>query len=1190
MSIPLRQSTASQEIPLGYFLDNTDGDSEVTGLSIANTDIKIWKHGATTLANKNSGGATHISNGIYYAVLDATDTNTLGGLVVFVHKTGALPVRVECKVYPAAVYDSMILGTDYLQTDVIQIEGSDATAQVQSSAAAALTAYDPPTKAELDSGLAALNDIDAATVNAQVDAALADYDGPTKAELDAAQAAVQADIAALNDIDAATVNAQVDTALADYDGPTKAELDAAQAAVQADIAAISIPTVGEIADQVWDEPIAGHSGVAGSTAEALAAAGAAGDPWSTTLPGAYGAGTAGNIVGNLNDIDAATVNAQVDAALADYDGPTKAELDAAQAAVQADIAALNDIDAATVNAQVDAALTDYDGPTKAELDAGFAALNDIDAATVNAQVDTALADYDGPTKAELDAAQAAVQADIAALNDIDAATVNAQVDIALADYDGPTKAELDAAQAAVQADIAAVPTAAENADQVWDEPIAGHSGVAGSTAETLAAAGAAGDPWSTALPGSYGAGTAGNIVGNLNDIDAATVNAQVDAALADYDAPTKAELDAGLAGLNDIDAATVNAQVDAALADYNGPTYAEMAAAFAALNDLSAGEVWEELIASHSGVSGSVAEALANASSAGDPWSTTLPGSYGTGTAGKIIGDIAITVWEESLAAHSGVSGSMAEALNAAGAAGDPWITALPGSYTGSQAGKVIADVLSTVLAMDADNVPGLIAALNDIDAATVNAQVDTALADYDGPTKAELDAAQAAVQADIAALNDIDAATVNAQVDAALADYDAPTKAEMDSGFAALNNIDAATVNAQVDAALADYDGPTKAELDAAQAAIQADIAAVPTAAENADQVWDEPIAGHSGVSGSTAEALAAAGASGDPWVTSLPGAYGAGTAGNIIGNLNDIDAATVNAQVDAALADYDGPTKAELDAAQASIEADIAAISIPTVGEIADGVWEEPILDHNSVADSGADMLNSILTLLGYVDPPTPAEIWAYATRELTAGTRDAEIDALTSAIAALNDIDASGVETAVGNALFAYNAVDDSSLASALAGLNDPTVAEIVSGVWDALLASYQDVGSMGEAMSDAAAGSGGTTPEDVWSYATRELTAGPKDSEIDAINVAVSSGGVAISSSTMQSIAAELLKYNVANVEDSASANSLAALILASFFGSISGTTMTVYKTNGTTVFATTDVTTDPNAEPIVSVGI
>lgn len=103
--IILKQSTASQEVPLGYFVDSTDGNTEETALTIANTDIKIWKTGATTLANKNSGGATHISNGIYYAILDATDTDTLGPLVIFVHMTGALTVRLECLVVTAAAYD-----------------------------------------------------------------------------------------------------------------------------------------------------------------------------------------------------------------------------------------------------------------------------------------------------------------------------------------------------------------------------------------------------------------------------------------------------------------------------------------------------------------------------------------------------------------------------------------------------------------------------------------------------------------------------------------------------------------------------------------------------------------------------------------------------------------------------------------------------------------------------------------------------------------------------------------------------------------------------------------------------------------------------------------------------------------------------------------------------------------------------
>jgi hypothetical protein len=106
------------------FVDSTDGNTEETGLTIANTDIKLWKMGATSLANKNSGGGTHMANGVYSAVLDATDTNTLGALVIFVHVSGALPVKVECEVLAAVIYDAWIAGTDLFDVSVTQLAGS----------------------------------------------------------------------------------------------------------------------------------------------------------------------------------------------------------------------------------------------------------------------------------------------------------------------------------------------------------------------------------------------------------------------------------------------------------------------------------------------------------------------------------------------------------------------------------------------------------------------------------------------------------------------------------------------------------------------------------------------------------------------------------------------------------------------------------------------------------------------------------------------------------------------------------------------------------------------------------------------------------------------------------------------------------------------------------------------------------
>jgi len=70
-------------------------------------------------------------------------------------------------------------------------------------------------------------------------------------------------------------------------------------------------------------------------------------------------------------------------------------------------------------------------------------------------------------------------------------------------------------------DGASAPSAADVADAVWDEALAGHAG-AGSTGAALTAAGSAGDPWATALPGSYGAGTAGLLLGT-------TIPAAIDA-------------------------------------------------------------------------------------------------------------------------------------------------------------------------------------------------------------------------------------------------------------------------------------------------------------------------------------------------------------------------------------------------------------------------------------------------------------------------------------------------------------------------------------------------------------------------------------------------------------------------------------------------------------------------------------
>jgi uncharacterized glyoxalase superfamily protein PhnB len=102
----LKQSTASQSVLLGPFVDDTDGATAETALTIANTDIRLSKNGGN-MAAKTSGGGTHDENGWYTITLDATDTNTVGRLQVSCKVAGALAVFMEFQVVEEAIYDAL---------------------------------------------------------------------------------------------------------------------------------------------------------------------------------------------------------------------------------------------------------------------------------------------------------------------------------------------------------------------------------------------------------------------------------------------------------------------------------------------------------------------------------------------------------------------------------------------------------------------------------------------------------------------------------------------------------------------------------------------------------------------------------------------------------------------------------------------------------------------------------------------------------------------------------------------------------------------------------------------------------------------------------------------------------------------------------------------------------------------------
>ncbi len=132
----LKQSTAAT-VSLGPFVDDGDGKTAETALTIAQADVRLSKNGATYAQKNDSGSCAHQENGYYSCALNATDSNTLGRLRVAVSKSGALPVWLDLLVLPANVYDSLIGGTDALQVHTSEITANLITAGTLDATAAA---------------------------------------------------------------------------------------------------------------------------------------------------------------------------------------------------------------------------------------------------------------------------------------------------------------------------------------------------------------------------------------------------------------------------------------------------------------------------------------------------------------------------------------------------------------------------------------------------------------------------------------------------------------------------------------------------------------------------------------------------------------------------------------------------------------------------------------------------------------------------------------------------------------------------------------------------------------------------------------------------------------------------------------------------------------------------------------------
>jgi len=126
MSKELRQSTAVT-VKYGPFVDNGDGFTPETGLTIQKADVRLSKNGGNMAAahadqGESDAGAPHDEIGYYDVSLDTTDTDTLGRLKIMTSKTGALSHWDEYTVLPANVFDSLIAGSASLKIDLDTIK------------------------------------------------------------------------------------------------------------------------------------------------------------------------------------------------------------------------------------------------------------------------------------------------------------------------------------------------------------------------------------------------------------------------------------------------------------------------------------------------------------------------------------------------------------------------------------------------------------------------------------------------------------------------------------------------------------------------------------------------------------------------------------------------------------------------------------------------------------------------------------------------------------------------------------------------------------------------------------------------------------------------------------------------------------------------------------------------------------
>ena len=415
---------------------------------------------------------------------------------------------------------------------------------------------------------------------------------------------------------------------------------------------------------------------------------------------------------------------------------------------------------------------------------------------------------------------------------------------------------------------------------------------------------------------------------------------------------------------------------------------------------------------------------------------------------------------------------------------------------------QILDDVLQDTNELQSDDVPGLIGALNDIDSAAVQSAAEAANVTH------HLDHLFAAA-------------------------YDPASKP---GSATALWNV-----------LLQDDGGVPRFTPNALEQAPTGSGGSTITAQdlENiADAVWDEAVGDHLGA-GSTGNALNAAGAAGDPWSTMLPGAYGAGTAGHILGNNLDAAVSTVVAYVDT----------------------EVAAIKAVT--------------DNLPNAGSLTDLETHLTDIKGPTFNGSTDSLEAIRNRGDAAWTPP-------SAAAIRSEIDSNSTQLA---AIVQATTVDMPATLSTIDGRIDTEITAIINHLTDIKgptfvvgTDSLEAIRNQGDASWS---GSAAPTVEEIRAEMDSNSTS------LANITTIVGTSGVEISGTTANKVADHVWRRNSANIAASSDGDALqfrspmgAIRKLTNWCGVVSGS-LQIRAEDDTTIFGTQLLATDPAAEPIVS---